>query len=232
VKKGRPIYPEYNDNMHTVEEIPVLPGVPLLLGVDFGLTPAAAIAQRDPKDGQVRIIDELVAEELGAVRFFEDLARYLKTEYPGLPVKGTGDPGGDIRSQVDERTPYDVASAQGISLTPAHTNDFELRREAVARPLTRLTLLGRPGLVVSTKARTLRKAMNGGYCLKRVAAPGEERFKEVPDKNKFSHVAEATQYLMLGEGEDATAVTPVDPQARTRKPKVRTTGIRRGRATR
>lgn len=225
---GKPIYPEYKDDIHTVtpDKVPPLPKTPLLIGVDFGLTPAVIMAQRDPRDGQLQVIDEMCADDLGSVRFFEDVARYIKTTYPDRQIKGTGDPGGDIRSQVDERTPYDVAAAQGIPLVPAHTNDPERRREAVAGPLRRLTYLGRPGLVVSTKARVLRKAMNGGYCLKRVAAAGEDRFRDTPDKNKYSHPAEGLQYLCLGDGEDAAALESYD-RSTAEKPKVKTAGVRR-----
>ena len=126
--------------------------------------------------------------------------------YPGRHIAGHGDPAGDQRSQADERTPFDVVNSQGIPLTPAPTNDFTLRREAVGRALTRLTILGRPALVIHPRCKVLRKAMNGGYCYKRVASSGSEKFRDKPDKNKFSHVAEALQYLMVGEGEDNRAL--------------------------
>lgn len=229
-RDGKPVYPEFNEHVHVVtpEQIAVLPEAELLLGADFGLTPAVVIGQRDPRDGQVQWIDELVASDLGAVRFFEDVARHLRRLYPRRPVRGTGDPAGEARSQVDERTPFDIASAQGVPLAPAHTNDFTVRRDAVGRALTRLTLLGRPALVVSSRCRVLRKAMNGAYCLKRVAAPGRERFREVPDKNEFSHVAEAGQYLMLGEGEDVTALTGTTEHRRVRQVfSVEPCGVRR-----
>lgn len=205
---GRPVYPEYHDDVHSVEpeKCPPLPRAVLKLGMDFGLTPALAFGQVDPKDGQLQIFDELVATDLGAVRFAEDAARYIKIAYPGRPILGTGDPAGDIRAQTDERTPFDIVNAQGIPMAPAHTNDFTKRREAVARAMTRMTMLGRPALVISRKCKVLRKAMNGGYAFRRVSAPGEERFRDVPDKNSFSHVAEALQYLALGEGLDDRAL--------------------------
>jgi len=59
---------------------------------------------------------------------------------------------------------------------------------------------GRPALVVHPNAKTLVKALTGGYCFKRVQVTGEERFQDQPVKNKFSHVAEALGYLMVGEG--------------------------------
>lgn len=228
---GRPVYPEYKDTVHSVDEklIPRMDGAVILLGADFGLTPAVALAQRDLKDGQIQVFDEVVADDLGAVRFFEDVARHLKSAYNGRPVHGTGDPGGDIRSQVDERTPYDIARGQGIPLSPAHTNDFERRRDAVGRALTRLTLLGRPALVISSKCKMLRKAMNGKYCLRRVASAGKEKFRDVPDKNEYSHVAEALQYLMLGQGEDVKAISGAAQHRSQHFIEVEMCGVRRRR---
>ncbi len=230
---GRAVYPEFKDHIHVVapETLEgVRPDAPLLIGVDFGLTPAIAFAQRDPKDGQLQVIDEMVAEDLGAVRFFEDAARYIKRRWPRRPVSGTGDPAGEQRNQVDERTPYDVASSQGLPLSPAYTNDFTIRREAVGRALTRLTMLGRPALVISSRCKVLRKAMNGGYCFRRIAAAGDERFRDVPDKTSFSHVAEALQYLAVGEGEDARALESSTEHRKVRQTfKVITNGPRRDR---
>jgi hypothetical protein len=42
--------------------------------------------------------------------------------------------------------------------------------------------------------------MSGGYSYKRVAVVGQERYKDVPDKGKYSHVADALQYACLGAG--------------------------------
>jgi hypothetical protein len=214
---GKPCYPEFVDHLHVVQhdQFVLPPNREILLGADFGLTPALTLSARDPKDGQVVTFDEIVSEDMGAARFFEDAARYIKRTYPGHPLRGTGDPAGEGRSQVDERTPFDVANAAGIPLSPARTNDFTRRRDAVGRAHTRLTLLGRPALVLTTRCRTLRKAKNGGYCLKRVATAGNaEKFRDVPDKNSFSHIAEAEQYMMIGEGEDFAAIEGATPNRR------------------
>jgi len=225
---GRPIYPEFKDHLHVIDTIRARPELTLLLGMDFGLTPAMVLAQRDPKDSQVQVFDELVATDLGAVQFAENAAAYIKRMYPGRHIAGYGDPAGDIRSSTDERTPFDVVNSQGIPIGPAPTNDFTLRREAVGRMLTRLTLLGRPSLVIHPRCKVLRKAMNGGYCFRRISASGQERFRDVPDKNSFSHVAEGLQYLAVGEGEDSRALESSSERRKVRQPfKVKMAGARR-----
>ena len=83
-----------------------------------------------------------------------------------------------------------------------------LRREAVAQALNRM-IDGAPGLIIHPQCRMLRKAMAGAYAYRRVQVGGDERFRDKPDKNMYSHVAEAAQYLMLGAGEDRTLIAPV-----------------------
>jgi hypothetical protein len=220
IKEGRPIYPEWNDHVHIQAPTLAASATTILVGVDFGLTPAAVFGQRDPKDGQLQIFHEITSESLGAVRFFEEVVTYLKSSHPGRSIRGWGDPAGEQRSQVDERTPYNVAAAAGLPLVPTHTNDFTIRRESVANALTRLTLLGRPSLVIDSSCLTLRKAMAGGYSLKRIQVSGQERFRDVPDKNRFSHPAEALQYLAVGEGLDGAVLDGrLDFQRRTSKMK-------------
>ena len=205
VKTGKPIYPEYLDSTHCME-FPYLPREKYL-GMDFGLTPAAVIVQRDPADGQLQVVDEFVTEDMGAVRFAGMLATKLKAEFATQHIEGWGDPAGEQRAQTDERTPFDIVQGQGLPVSPAPTNDFTLRREAVAGLLLRLTMMGRPALVVHPRCRTLRKAMQGGYYYRRVQVTGVDRFMDVPEKNRFSHVAEALQYAMVGLGEDRRVVS-------------------------
>ena len=205
VREGRPVYPEWSDALH-VAEVEPRQDLDIVVGQDFGLTPAAMLMQRDPADGQLQVFDELVSQDMGAVSFARELATLIKATYPGRRVRGWGDPAGEQRSQVDERTPFQVVRAAGLPISPAPTNDFTLRREAVAGPLSRLTLKARPALVVSPRCKTLRKAMGGGYCYRRVQIAGDERFHDKPDKNAYSHVAEALQYACVGEGEDKRTV--------------------------
>ena len=205
VQDGRPIYPEWKDSLHFDAGVLPFDREPITLGMDFGLTPAAVLCQRDT-DGQVQVFDELVSEDMGAQTFARELATKLKRDYPGRLVVGWGDPAGEQRAQTDERTPFMVVQAAGLPVSPAPTNDFTLRREAVAGMLLRMTMTGRPALVVGPKCQSLRKAMAGGYCYRRLQVAGDEKFADKPDKGRWSHVAEALQYAAVGMGEDRRVV--------------------------
>jgi hypothetical protein len=88
-------------------------GVPLWLGVEFGLTPASVIGQK-LFDGRWLILDELVSEDCGIVRFAELLTAYLVGNYRDFGIDlGWGDLAGNQRVQTDDRRqPRDSLLAQ------------------------------------------------------------------------------------------------------------------------
>ena len=59
---------------------------------------------------------------------------------------------------------------------------------------------GEPAFLLSPDCALLRKGFNSGYCYRRIRSAGGEAFEDVPDKNKFSHLMDALQYLCLGDG--------------------------------
>lgn len=216
---GKPVYVEYSDSLHA-RELTYDPKLPLHIGMDFGLTPAATFGQRDPMGGW-RVLSELVATDMGAERFAQQIKLHLADNYLGAQLASvTGDPAGEARVGTDEKTVFQVLRANEVNARPAPSNDFTVRREAVARCLTRL--IGPvPGLLVSTRCILLRKAMAGGYCFRRIQVAGEERFVDRPDKGPLSHVAESLQYMLLGAG-DGAVVTRAPQHTRRSAPQAST----------
>ncbi len=203
VREGKPVWPDYIDSLHC-REFDLVPGLPIYVGIDFGLTPAAAFGQRLPS-GQIRIFDELVATDMGASRFAELLGPKLRGQWRDWPIGAIkGDPAGEGRSQADEQTPFQILQKANIQAYPASTNDPIKRIESVAQSLRRMAD-GQPGFLLHPRCTTLRKAMAGGYCYKRLAISGE-RYKDVPDKNQFSHVSDGLQYLFDAFGETQAVV--------------------------
>ena len=199
---GKPVFPEFVDSLH-VREFEIS-DADAGLGVDFGLTPAAVFGQRDVL-GRWLIFDELTTDDMGAVAFAQLVGQRLRGDYRNLAFQGWGDPAGEQRSQVDERTPFQVMKAQEIPIRPAPTNDALLRREAVAGLLSKI-VDGVPALLIHPRCKRLRKALAGGYNYRRVMVAGDERYRDVPDKSIYSHVAEALEYLLIGGGEGRAVV--------------------------
>ena len=206
--EGKPVYPSFSSVHLGKEPLPTNRDLDILVGIDFGLTPAAVFAQRMPR-GRWLILDELVCTDMGASRFAEALNYKLATEFPDHSlerIKLWGDPSGDFRAQTDERTPFMIMRAAGINVVPAPTNDPVVRIEAVATCLERMTD-GYPSVMIDPKCRVLIAGFETGYHYKRLNVPGADRYDDRPDKNRFSHVHDACQYLFCGAGEAKKVLT-------------------------
>ncbi len=211
IADGKPVWPEYKDDTH-YSDVPYTPDptLPLYIGIDFGLTPAAVFGQKTPS-GQMVIFDELVTFDMGAVSFGKLLKEKLTTTYSKFKqIEIYADPAGEGRAQTDETTPFQILQNQGINAYPTHTNDFTIRREVMADYMMRLDFSGQPAFSIRPGAPTVRKACAGGYKYKRMQVAGDARFKEVPDKGKYSHSGDACQYLFLGAVGDSRVVGGYD----------------------
>jgi hypothetical protein len=199
VSSGKPVYPEYRDDVHCKEITPVH-GLPLVLGFDFGRTPACVICQVTPR-GQLLVLDEICSEDMDISQFARDaLKPHLGLNYPEWVrtgnIRSVGDPAGMRKSDTESKTCFTELANNGFVCMPAITNDPLARTSAVSKYLTRLTD-GNPGMVVSPKCSVLRQGFIGGYCFERIQVTGEGRFKDRPSKNRYSHPHDALQYVAL-----------------------------------
>ena len=88
----------------------------------------------------------------------------------------------------------------GVKMRSAPTQDPYVRIEALRAPMEKM-FDGAPAFQVTPNCKMLRKALAGGYMYKRIQTSGSPRYNVKPDKNEYSHVADAAQYLMVGLGE-------------------------------
>lgn len=204
VHDGKPVYGEWNDTLHVRATMP-LEDVPLRIGFDFGLTPAAVITQTNVR-GRLLVHDELCGTDIGIRAFVREVViPHLMTHYPEWwerkqdLIECYGDPAGAQRAQTDERSCFMEVNEAGLSIRPGRTNAFLPRRDAVAWFLSRLAD-GQPTFLLNPKCTSLRKGFNGGYKYRRIQVTGEERYTEEPAKNAYSHIADALQYVAMESG--------------------------------
>lgn len=213
VSDGKPVNPDYRDSVHC-KAFELIPGLPLHIGLDFGLTPAATIGQKTAI-GQWRIRFEYVTTDTGVIRFANGLKRFISANCAGYKIASiTGDPAGDQRQMGDneERTVFQILEVHGIKALPAFTNDFTIRTEAVAQPLRRM-IDGEPGFLLHPECKVTRKGMQGAYKFRRMHIAGEDSYRDEPVKNSSSHPCESMQYLFMGGGEGEMLLRP-DTEAR------------------
>jgi RecA/RadA recombinase len=209
VVDGEPVWPAFRRELHVAKDVlHAVPGHPIWIGADFGRSPAVLFGQA--VNNRVTVLDEMQGHNVSAVTFAPQVKRRLEQKYPGFTFVAYGDPKGQDKTQSDERTAYDIFRSHGIDMKPAPVkmNLIETRIAAVDYLLGQL-YDGRPRLQISPSCRTLIAGLEGGYCYERKLRSSE--IKTEPAKNRFSHLADALQYLALamGEGRAMMGLTPV-----------------------
>jgi len=195
---GRPVYPHFNKLMHVASEpIPYKKDEIVYTGIDFGLTPAAVFAQH--MNGIWYILDELVGNNMGAKQFAVPLKSRLLEFKECRTTEIYGDPAGTHQAESDKSTPFKMLRAGGVIARPAPTNDIELRVGTVANMFDTLHE-GGPVIVISPKCKILIAGLEGEYQYKKRPNTIDE-YEDKPDKNRWSHVQDALQYLLMGAGE-------------------------------
>lgn len=163
---------------------------PIVIGVDFGRTPAAVFKQRDPR-GRVLTLGEVTAENMGIETFISTrLNPYAANHFPGATFLCAPDPAGFAKQQINEMSLVDVLKKAGYKCVRPPTNDPEKRIQAVERLLVQ-QMDGKAMYLIDPSCETLIRGFRSGYRYK-LKKNGE--MEDRPDKNSFSHVHDANQY--------------------------------------
>jgi hypothetical protein len=171
----------------------------LIIGVDNGLTAAAAILQRDMR-GRVNLLGECAVPEgltMGFETFMDKmLIPKLVSEFAMFRRENivfVGDPAIAQRSQVDEKTIEQAIRLRGYTVFLAPTNDPERRTQAV-ETLLNLQIDAGPGFLIDPTCTETINSFSWAY-----------RYRKAPDgiittaieKNHASHLGDAIQYGCL-----------------------------------
>src|ERR1041385_1301924 len=196
---GKTVFPEYNDDIHSVPHIEAIQGEPLHLGWDFGLTPACVVSQISPR-GQLRVLKEYLTERMGIRNFAKGVViPSLQRDFPYCKI-GTSraDPSGVAGNEImEELSCIGELCSLGIITLPARSNDIEPRLGSV-RYFLNMMIDGKPAIIISREGcPNLRKGFVKHYYYNRLKISGEERYHNEPNKNIYSHSQDALQYAVM-----------------------------------
>lgn len=185
----------FNMHFHVFDELEPVSTYPLVVGLDFGRDPCAIICQPDHK-GRLLVLEEVIAEDIGLELQLQRAIRpcLMQDRYFGKAVVIVGDPAGRQRSTLYEETSFDVVKRHGFRAYPAPTNDIDKRMNAVEAWLLGQRDGGPALLIDGSRCPTLVRALNGGY---RFGKTRQGVRKAMPDKNEYSHIADAFQYACV-----------------------------------
>lgn len=185
----------FKRSFHVVENLEPIHGYPLIVGQDFGRDCWSIICQPDHK-GRLLVLEEVPAEDIGLeLHVTKNLRPVLFQErFLGRPICVVGDPAGMAKSSISEETSFDCLKRLGLATMPAPTNNLDPRIRAV-EALLLSQRDGGPTLVIDGKrCPKIVRALDGGY---RYAKTRQGVRKPTPDKNEYSHCADALQYACL-----------------------------------
>jgi hypothetical protein len=203
VSNGKPIYAglwEEEKHLSSYSLAPIAAVPKIIIGMDFGRTPAAIVCQLMP-NGKLRVIKELIATGMGIRSFMDKLVMpYIKTDLKRFKLSDIeiyGDPAGKAKSGNDENSPLGILNDEyKLTSYPTATNDPVRRWESVNTFLM-ADIDGKPGFELSADCNVLRKGFNGGYQFRRLNVGGE-KYADKADKNEYSHPHDALQYAAQG----------------------------------
>lgn len=207
---GEPVYSEYSDDIHLARDV-LLPvkGVPLLIGLDPGLQRPAGVILQQMANGQYRILGECVPGRCGAKAFcralrqeiaeLAELAGVDRLEIGSMFSDPFGFTGADHESDQYAWSEI-VAVEMAIPILPTETNEIEPRLTAVRDELTYMIDGETPALLLSPRAKLLRRGFASDYKFKKIRNGISETTSDKPDKsNPAADPHDALQYALLGK---------------------------------
>ena len=209
-KGGKPVHPTFNKGMHVAKGI-LIPNKELLLlvGADFGRTPAMVIKQQDAF-GRILTFDSIATLGMSIETAIETkLLPLIRRKYDGFDIAVTGDPSGDSGGQQVEASCADIFrryKRKGINKVKlAWSNSPVHRQEATDHFLKLLDDQGRPAYLIDPGCTELITALDGAYQFKKTK---DGRSTDDVEKNDASHIGEANEYadMWFHRGERTKAI--------------------------
>lgn len=196
-----PVYPAWDDD-RSMSPTTLLPykALPIIVGIDGGLTPAAVYTQ-ETSEGQARVLAEIALERGGAYELSVAMLQLEETRFAGCEFADTCDPAmGAGEDTADKSMRQKLSGYLGRKVELAPTNDPEMRWEAVRAKLRHSVEGGLPGLIMDPSCKGLRRGFNQTYAFRNVAGTNDRGSVE---KTFDSHAHDGLQYAALKWGTSA-----------------------------
>jgi len=197
-KKGKSVYSEYNDDLHSRDIVDVIEDLPIVIAVDGGSTPAALLGQLT-ESGQMRFFKEFTTHFSSARSLKENhVIPYVDKYLKGYKILIIHDPSMSKSNENIEVSAAQIWEDTRWTVEPAKSNYIDPRLEAQKSFLNKM-VDGEPAFILSrTGCPILREAMASEYIYDEVKGKNEGTFKDIPNKSHpYSDIADCGQYMAL-----------------------------------
>ena len=201
-QSGKPVYHDCFIKDKHVSKTPLKADsfLPIIVGVDAGLTPAASFRQMQ-SDGRILVLRECAEFDMGMKRFAKQRLRpIIKNYFPHNPIIFTMDPSSKKRSDGDEavtafhKLKEEFSEEAHITVKLARTNNLSPRIQATEEALSQFPK-GEPLMLIDPSCVWTIAGYQTKYRYKKRKLTGD--YDDAPEKNEWSHIVEAGQYADL-----------------------------------
>ena len=193
-RAAEPVWKEWDDDRNLAKShIPVIRELPVIVGIDGGLT-ARAVYMQERGDGQLRILRETAIEPCGMeVLGDRMLAIEALPEFAGCEFTDLCDPAMIAGETTEgERSDRQTLSAKlGREVKTAPSQNPDVRQDAIRSKLKHTCINGEPGLIVDPRCKTIRRGANETYHHRKIQ--GTDDIGGVA-KTLDGHTCEAAEY--------------------------------------
>jgi hypothetical protein len=212
IPEGKSVYNNFSRDYHEAKEPLVWDGQPLYRGWDNSGNMPASVVVMFPEPTRCHILGEFFNDKMGIVDFTRSTVAECAQRWPDAVWEDWGDPAGEAKYSKHKGGFTSNATLMreecGVEVEPSDQN-FTARKEAVEQQL-RI----RDGLLIDPSCTRLINGFLGGYCYREIATSGV--YMEEPYKNRFSHVHDGLQYVLVKTVRNV--VSPIKPYRRKRPP--------------
>jgi len=199
---GKPVYEtSFQYDRRVKARQPIHPDLPVIIGVDSARQPAVVFMQLG-LDGKLRKLKEAVGFDMGFKTFLTTkFAPVVNAYFRTNPLVFVGDPAWTRQNETDDNSIFKLLKqtyvtdkpGSGNSVRASKTNDPVARINALDEPFRNMWPDGEPGVIYDSDCKLLIEGLRSKYRYVRIKGP-DGKYKDSPEKNKWSHVSEADQY--------------------------------------
>jgi hypothetical protein len=202
-RSGTPRYPQFDRDYHVAKQtLTPNDNLPLILGVDFGMTPAVVFEQ--VIDRTWYTYAELVFDNADAEELAEAINDVISRKFPfarNTGIQPWGDPQGGWKGSNRKKTSFTILRADGIPIHHPKAKDNPELRMTIGRKVLRDTVNRGPKVIIDPGCVRLIEALDGGATMRQVSVGDAVSVREEIVKNQHSHICEAWEYSKWGYGE-------------------------------
>ncbi|MCP3686555.1 MAG: hypothetical protein GY861_28285 [bacterium] len=193
IVKGKLVYNNFKRNYHVAKEPILWNGGPLFRGWDDSGNVPACLVVSVPSPGRIHILCEFCQDKMNIVQFSRHVVSQCNLLFPNAEWTDWDDPAGWNKFSKKEggftSNAQLIQEETGVTMVASEQN-LSARLNAVDDQLALID-----GILVDPECVRLINGFMGGYHYPEIGLTGE--FSEQISKNRFSHIQDACQYVMV-----------------------------------